>query len=178
MSTETTDLSRNVVCKRIKVALKKRSGKDWSVTGGKGTAWGWINIDAPPARRTWQHVQTSTPEPPSPSAQYRGVNCVTPNHYVCAGAEDPILSPVDDPWAREAIQNGRTPCYDWEVEDTSKEFGHMSPADRQELGKLLGMERAVHYQGQSIPSGGDYYREYLDRAEGRTPSVHGTQYWD
>lgn len=39
----------------IKRALEKRSGKKWSVTGGKGTAWGWIQIDAPPKRRTWSH---------------------------------------------------------------------------------------------------------------------------
>jgi thioesterase domain-containing protein len=34
----------------IRAALKKRSGKPWSVTGGRGTAWGWIRISAPPAR--------------------------------------------------------------------------------------------------------------------------------
>lgn len=39
----------------IKRALEKRSGKKWSVTGGRGTAWGWIQIDAPPKRRTWSH---------------------------------------------------------------------------------------------------------------------------
>lgn len=48
-------LERNEVILRIRKALKARSGKVWSVTGGKGTAWGWIDIDAPPARRTWRH---------------------------------------------------------------------------------------------------------------------------
>lgn len=47
--------SRDETIKRIKTALQKRSGKSWSVTGGRGTAWGWITIDAPPARRTWGH---------------------------------------------------------------------------------------------------------------------------
>ena len=47
------NLERNEVIKRIKTALQKRSGKQWSVTGGRGTAWGWIRIDAPPVRRTW-----------------------------------------------------------------------------------------------------------------------------
>ena len=46
---------RNETIKRIKNALQKRSGKPWSVTGGRGTAWGRITIDAPPARRTWFH---------------------------------------------------------------------------------------------------------------------------
>ena len=45
---------RNQTIKRIKTALERRSGKKWSVTGGRGTVWGWIKIDAPPARCTWK----------------------------------------------------------------------------------------------------------------------------
>ena len=45
---------RNETIKRIKTALERRSGKKWSVTGGRGTAWGWIRIYAPPARCTWK----------------------------------------------------------------------------------------------------------------------------
>ncbi len=44
-------LDRNEAIRRIKAALKARSGKSWSVTGGKGTAWGWIKIDTMPARK-------------------------------------------------------------------------------------------------------------------------------
>ena len=43
---------RNETIARIRKALKKRSGKPWSVTGGRGTAWGWLKIDAPPKMRT------------------------------------------------------------------------------------------------------------------------------
>ena len=50
---------RNATIKAIRTALQRRSGKPWSVTGGKGTAWGWIHIDAPPARRTWRHFLPS-----------------------------------------------------------------------------------------------------------------------
>jgi hypothetical protein len=46
---------RDEAIQRIKAALKRRSGKVWSVRGGSGTAWGWITVDAPPARRTWSH---------------------------------------------------------------------------------------------------------------------------
>ncbi len=35
----------------IRAELKRRSGRAWSVTGGRGTAWGWIRITAPPRRR-------------------------------------------------------------------------------------------------------------------------------
>lgn len=100
---------RNDVIKCIRTALRKRSGKVWSVSGGRGTAYGWITISAPPARRI--------------------------------------------------------------------EFGYMSDADRAELAKLLGKD-SVHCQGESIPAGTDYYREYVDRAEGRAPSVFGRPYWD
>jgi hypothetical protein len=40
----------------IRAALKRRSGKSWSVKGGRGTAWGWISISSPPSRKVggWQ----------------------------------------------------------------------------------------------------------------------------
>lgn len=41
---------RATAIKEIRRALRARSGKAWSVTGGRGTSWGWINISAPPAR--------------------------------------------------------------------------------------------------------------------------------
>jgi hypothetical protein len=43
-------MDRNEAISRIKKALQQRSGKTWSVTGGRGTAWGWLKIDAPPRR--------------------------------------------------------------------------------------------------------------------------------
>lgn len=46
-------MDRNETISRIGAGLKRRSGKKWSVTGGKGTAYGWITVDAPPSRRTW-----------------------------------------------------------------------------------------------------------------------------
>lgn len=44
-------MNRNDVIAAIKDALKRRSGKSWSVTGGRGTAYGWIEINSPPQRR-------------------------------------------------------------------------------------------------------------------------------
>jgi hypothetical protein len=52
-------VDRNEAIKRIRIALKKRTGKSWSVTGGRGTAWGWITVQAPPKRRV-DHEQSST----------------------------------------------------------------------------------------------------------------------
>jgi hypothetical protein len=177
MSTQES-LTRDQAIKRIKAALKRRSGKEWSVRGGKGTAYGWITIDAPPKRRTWKYVQTTTPEPPAEGAVYCGVPGVTPPQYVDPMAPDRFTSPQDDPWAREAIERGRELIYAWTVNSPGCEFGQMGPDDRVELTKLLGLTRAVHVQGQSIPSGGDYRQEYLDRAEGREPTAYGERYWD
>lgn len=42
---------RDETIKLIRAALRRRSGKAWSVTGGRGTAWGWIEIQSPPKRR-------------------------------------------------------------------------------------------------------------------------------
>ncbi len=36
----------------IRSALKRRTGRTWSVTGGRGTAYGWLTVHAPPKRRT------------------------------------------------------------------------------------------------------------------------------
>jgi hypothetical protein len=127
---------RNETIKAIRTALQRRSGKAWSVTGGRGTAWGWIHIDAPPARRTFSHRE-------KPGG----------NGY-CANWSD-----------------------QWEEYDTG-ESGHGSgPADREELSKLLGVELAQVGGGVGVPASYDYRREYIDRAEGRPPSVIGVPYW-
>jgi len=106
--------------KRIREALRRRSGKAWSVTGGRGTAWGWLTIDAPPARRKFNSDGTPS----------------------------------------------------------TTDGGHMHPDEQKELAQLLGLKDPVHFQGVSIPSGGNYYDEYIARAEGRTPEVYGEVYWD
>ncbi len=126
---------RNDTIKRIKTALQRRSGKQWSVTGGRGTAWGWIEITAPPARRTAGHELT-------PGA------ADLPENYI----KNDTLFP----------QGGAS----------------MTTADQIELGALLGLDRKSYDAGESLASQGDYYREYIDRAEGRTPAVIATPYWD
>lgn len=100
---------RDETIRAIRAALRRRTGRAWSVTGGRGTAWGWIRITAPPARRVG--------------------------------------------------------------------YGYLSDADNMTLANALGLER-IHMQGASIPAGSDYYREYIDRAEGRPPSRLGIPYWD
>lgn len=125
-------MERNQVISEIKTALRKRSGRAWSVTGGRGTAWGWITIDAPPARRT---------------SGFR----------LKAGM-------VDIP-------------ENYEEYDTGQPDRLMTPADRAELAKLLGLDN-VHTQGVSIAASSDYYREYTDRAQGRAPTKIAEPYWD
>ena len=98
-------MDRDEAISEIRQALKRRSGKDWSVKGGRGTGWGWITIDVPPRRQPR----------------------------------------TDD--------------------------------DLAELGQLLGLGRAC-YGAESIPASTEYRLEYVDRANGRTPAISGTQYWD
>ena len=125
--------SRDDAIGRIKAALKRRSGKAWSVTGGRGTAWGWIKIDAPPARCTWQ-------------------------------------------LQRKAGATGNT-MENYEDYDTGTTGGHMSPTDREQLRTLLGLT-TLHHQGVSIMASTDAYNEYIDRAEGRSPTKIAEPYWD
>ena len=42
---------RDEVIAELRKLLKARTGRTWSVTGGRGTSWGWIAITAPPKRR-------------------------------------------------------------------------------------------------------------------------------
>ena len=126
-------MTRDEAIQAIRSALQKRSGKAWSVTGGRGTAWGWIRVDAPPARRTMRERLKA-----------------------------------------DAI--GTRP-EDYEMFDSHQPGGSATPEDRAELASLLGLE-TVHHQGVSIPASDDYRREYVDRAEGRTPSVIAQPYWD
>lgn len=42
---------RDETIAQIRAHLKRRSPLSWSVTGGRGTAWGWIAITVPPRRR-------------------------------------------------------------------------------------------------------------------------------
>jgi len=45
-----TKNDRDLAIERIRLAMKRRTGRAWSVRGGRGTVWGWITISAPPAR--------------------------------------------------------------------------------------------------------------------------------
>ena len=104
---EQDEWSRNNVIQRIKKSLAKR-GLKCSVSGGRGTAWGWIHID----------LLTSL---------------------------DRLLTPEK---RREAYRK---------------------------LNEALGLE----YSGAvSVPASTAYYKEFVDRAEGRKPATLGTPYWD
>jgi hypothetical protein len=129
-----TMTSRDETISRIKTALKKRSGKSWSVTGGKGTAWGWIKIDVLPAKQT-AHFQL-----------------------------------------KAGLTTGHT-MDDYDDMDTGEKGGHMTPTDRAQLKELLGLD-SLHHQGVSIMASSDAYQEYIDRAEGRTPTKIAEPYWD
>lgn len=50
IATARETLTRNDTVAAIRAALKERSGKSWSVTGGRATAYGWINICSPRSR--------------------------------------------------------------------------------------------------------------------------------
>jgi hypothetical protein len=78
-------IDRNEAINRIRAALKRRSGKPWSVAGDRGTAWGWITVMSPPKRR---------------------------------GSDN-----------------------------------YFGPGEAEELAKLFGLDRPVHFQGLSIPPG-------------------------
>lgn len=50
MTTATAELTRDEAVTITKRELRRRSGKTWSVRGGRGTSWGIVTVTAPPAR--------------------------------------------------------------------------------------------------------------------------------
>ncbi len=51
MTTTTAPSERDEVIAILRRELRRRSGKAWSVRGGRGTSWGWITVTAPPSRQ-------------------------------------------------------------------------------------------------------------------------------
>lgn len=56
-------LTREETIKRIRAALKRKTGKSWTVRGGRGTGWGWIRVESPPRRRV-HHETVGDPRDP------------------------------------------------------------------------------------------------------------------
>jgi hypothetical protein len=50
-------VTRDETVAAIRAALKRRSGKAWSVKAGRGTAAGWITVTAPPRRCTGKMIE-------------------------------------------------------------------------------------------------------------------------
>lgn len=56
-------VDRDETIKAIRAALKRRTGRTWSVRGGRGTGWGWLTICAPPARCTAERQYSGKDDP-------------------------------------------------------------------------------------------------------------------
>ncbi len=137
-------LTRDEAIRRIRAGLKARSSREWSVTGGRGTAWGWITIDVLPRERVW------VPEPRP-------------------GVDEHALISFEArmQWRRLTPE-----------ERAAGQMGYAGPEERALLSQLLGLDRLVHFQGEAVPDGHGYYEEYVNRAEGRQPTMRGQPYWD
>lgn len=145
-----TDTSRDATVKRIRAGLVKRSGKQWSVTVGRGTAGGWISISVPPKRLG--------------CARLHDMDRYTDLCQACGQTQ---LRHDDENTIGCPGHVCTDKCY----------RAYITPEDREELGQLLSLTN-VHFQGVSIASSIGHYVEYIDRAEGRSPRKYGEQYWD
>lgn len=93
MHTATIDVAdRDTVIATIRAELRRRSGKSWSVTGGRGTAWGWITIQAPPARR---HGGYMTDTDQAELAALLGLRAVTPQGVLVPDRKNYRIEYVD-----------------------------------------------------------------------------------
>lgn len=81
---------RTAVTKKMRQLLRQRSGKTWSVKGGRGTGWGWLTISAPPSRMdNWRMTEEDQAELAAlldEKAHCQGVSVASGNwwHYLKA----------------------------------------------------------------------------------------------
>lgn len=76
----------NAAINEVRRALRARSGKAWTVTRQRGTAYGWINVTAPASRQTnYQMSAEDTAELGSLFGLQGGATSVlipdTPHHW-------------------------------------------------------------------------------------------------
>jgi hypothetical protein len=93
-------------CGAIRKALRARSGKSWSVTHGRGTAYGWINIEVPPKARVDGYM---SPEQAAELAKLLGVKSVHNQGF--------SVSPDSREWAvarAEGRDGGEKPAPSWD----------------------------------------------------------------
>lgn len=89
--------TRPEVTKQIKQSLKERTGLTWSVTGNRGTAWGWLTIAAPKARRV---MHDENP------------NC----DFMVNGSGGPVGSEQEHPWIERPPRDDETAYYTSQVD--------------------------------------------------------------
>lgn len=104
---------RNEAAKAMRQMLRKRSGKAWSVKGGRGTASGWLTISAPPSRCVGYGYMT--PEDCRELAELLGK--ANPIH------DQGVTFPYDERWHYLKAARGDFPSrlHEWEPDP----FWHM-----------------------------------------------------
>jgi hypothetical protein len=82
----------------------------------------------------------------------------------------------DKTWS---VTAGRATSADWiriTAPRSRRVNGVMQEADAIALGKLLGLNRPAYAHGEEFPANSASRVEYIDRAEGRVPSMGGSTY--
>jgi hypothetical protein len=92
-------MDRTAVCAAIKRHLKARTGITFSVTGGRGTAWGWLYIAATKQRAADQWGRL-TPSDAKVLADALGLR----DEYV----GDSVSIPAGSDWWTEYLQRAET----------------------------------------------------------------------
>lgn len=108
-STGPAFIDRDEAIRRIRGALRARTGRTWSVTAGRGTTWGWVTIHAPPARRG--EYGTMTGEDCALLAQALGLPFVHDQGAQVPDASDYRAEYVDRAEGRAPAVTG-APCWD------------------------------------------------------------------
>ena len=152
MATTLEHIDRATAIRLIKTSLQQRSGKQWSVTGHRGTAYGWITISAPPKRLGCARFH-----------QFDHPWEFDDSCCICGQRRGTMQAPAREECPAH-ICTSKCPT------------GFLTPPDARELADLLGLE-SVHCQGASFSSDGGW-QEYIARAAGRQPTEFQRRNWD
>jgi len=100
---EACEASIDVATKTIARLLRERTGRAWSVTRGRGTAYGWLTITAPPKRRAAFGYLSADDQAMLSAALGARVHCQGESVRPCSGVHGSYVFraagvPVPDDW--------------------------------------------------------------------------------
>ena len=175
--------ARGVSVKRRRAGTFEDGTPRWKYTG---TAT--VHRDPLPKGRDTAPTRKPTPSPEKARASKK--EAPTPSPKVDYTDRDTVIKTVRGALKARSgkawsVRGGTGTAHGWitiTAPPKRQVNGFLSDEDAKELHALLGISyrpaKGVRTQHITVPANSAYRQEFVDRAQGRTPSVEGEPYWD